>query len=221
MSELGKLSAEYESNGNPGTVSTGEGDYGGKSYGTYQLASKVGSVRQFLNWMKNSDDPVKRQYGTALDRFPIASANFDALWHEIARVDGDTFAKQQHDFIKATYYDVAVEKLRGVYFNIEKHSETMQDVIWSRTVQYGVGNIVEMFTDALPGIAKNIDGPAPNLSYVDHIRFDAAIIDAVYNVCMTRKWNNTGLRDSLNQRFVKEKEDAIKMLKAELHITDW
>lgn len=218
---LGSLSAKYESNGNPGTISTGEGDRGGKSYGTYQLASAVGSVRQFLNWMKNSDDPLKRQYGTALDRFPIASANFDALWREIARVDGDTFAQHQHDFIKATYYDVAVEKLREVYFNIEKHSKTMQDVVWSRVVQYGVGNIVEMFEDAKPYIAEYIKGEVPNLSYVDAVAFDFAIIAGVYDVCMTREWNNSTLRDNLNERFRTEKEQATLMLKKELNITTW
>ena len=37
--ELGKLSAAYESNGDPAIVSTGEGDRGGISYGAYQLAS--------------------------------------------------------------------------------------------------------------------------------------------------------------------------------------
>ena len=34
---LGDLSASYESNGNPGCVSTGAGDLGGISYGAYQL----------------------------------------------------------------------------------------------------------------------------------------------------------------------------------------
>src|SRR5262249_46471025 len=40
---LGSLSEKYESGGRgPGTVSTGKGDLGGVSYGTYQLSSKVG-----------------------------------------------------------------------------------------------------------------------------------------------------------------------------------
>lgn len=45
---LGDLSASYESNGNPGCVSTGYGDLGGISYGTYQLASNAGSVDAFI-----------------------------------------------------------------------------------------------------------------------------------------------------------------------------
>ena len=46
--ELGKLSAAYESNGDPAIVSTGEGDRGGLSYGAYQLASNCGA------WMRSS-----------------------------------------------------------------------------------------------------------------------------------------------------------------------
>ena len=45
---LGDLSASYESNGNPGCVSSGAGDLGGISYGAYQLASAAGSVDAFI-----------------------------------------------------------------------------------------------------------------------------------------------------------------------------
>ncbi len=48
--ELGSLSEQYESGGRgPGTVSLGRGDPGGVSYGTYQLSSTRGTVRQFVN----------------------------------------------------------------------------------------------------------------------------------------------------------------------------
>src|SRR5574341_1024502 len=36
--ELGGLSRKYESNGNPGMVSSGVGDHGGRSYGAYQFS---------------------------------------------------------------------------------------------------------------------------------------------------------------------------------------
>ncbi|MEO7404886.1 MAG: hypothetical protein ABIU95_14560, partial [Burkholderiales bacterium] len=45
---LGKLSAKYESGGRAsGTVSSGKGDPGGVSYGSYQLSSKVGTAQKF------------------------------------------------------------------------------------------------------------------------------------------------------------------------------
>ena len=46
---LGKLSAKYETGGRgPGTVSTGAGDRGGVSYGSYQMASKLGVATRFV-----------------------------------------------------------------------------------------------------------------------------------------------------------------------------
>ncbi len=39
--QLGKTSKQYESGNNgPGTISTGKGDNGGMSYGTYQIETK-------------------------------------------------------------------------------------------------------------------------------------------------------------------------------------
>ena len=49
---LGDLSAQYESNGNPGCISDGYGDPGGKSYGTYQFSSNAGSLNQFVNYIQ-------------------------------------------------------------------------------------------------------------------------------------------------------------------------
>ena len=48
---LGKLSERYETGGRgPGVVSTGAGDAGGASYGSYQMTSKPGggTVRRFV-----------------------------------------------------------------------------------------------------------------------------------------------------------------------------
>jgi hypothetical protein len=46
---LGQLSEKYESGGRgPATVSSGIGEPGGVSYGTYQLASKIGRADQFV-----------------------------------------------------------------------------------------------------------------------------------------------------------------------------
>jgi len=41
---LGDLSAKYESSGDPGSVSSGYQDPGGKSYGAYQLSSNAKSL---------------------------------------------------------------------------------------------------------------------------------------------------------------------------------
>jgi hypothetical protein len=53
---LGKASERYESGGRgPGVVSTGKGDYGGASYGCYQLSSNLGIVQLYIQSSKYKD----------------------------------------------------------------------------------------------------------------------------------------------------------------------
>lgn len=47
---MGQTSARYESSGiGPGTISSGKGDAGGVSYGSYQLSSKKGTLKEYLD----------------------------------------------------------------------------------------------------------------------------------------------------------------------------
>src|SRR4051812_387517 len=59
-SRLGVLSAKFETGGRgPGTVSSGRGDPGGVSYGSYQMSSKRGVVGRFVN---QADFPFKDEF---------------------------------------------------------------------------------------------------------------------------------------------------------------
>ena len=70
---LGDLSAQYESNGDPGCISDGYGDPGGKSYGTYQFSSNAGSLGNFVVWLTYNYP----QYGEQLNAYPLCSDSFD------------------------------------------------------------------------------------------------------------------------------------------------
>mgnify|MGYP000974545110 CR=1 FL=1 len=207
---IGDLSKKYDSNGNPGIISTGWGDAGGKSYGTYQFASAVGSLASYLTWLVNNGYWFGRYL---LDLVPT-SAEFDKGWQWLANSDNkEDFAKSQHDYIEYAYYVPSIRLLSDAGFNVDNHSDVMRDVIWSRAVQYGTGYIVEMFTEAC-----NILGH-PNLSYVDDISFDYMMIKAIYlGVCKTPEWTNGSpdLREGLYNRFDNECAEALEKLTAEL-----
>ena len=97
---LGDLSASYESNGNPGCVSSGAGDLGGISYGAYQLASSVGSVDAFIEWGMNQDN-FYTNYANALNQYEVNSDGFIGEWKSLANDDYNGFLQMQHDYIKA------------------------------------------------------------------------------------------------------------------------
>lgn len=214
---LGDLSAKYESSGDPGRISSGIDDPGGKSYGCYQLASRVGSVASFIAWAVNdSDNPVYRQYGAALNEYEIASSEFDAEWQQIAAADGETFEQMQHDYICYAYYLPAVESLREAGFDADKHTAAMQNVIWSRAVQYGAGQVAEMFVAGVQRMynaAQEDYSGYPNLSYVDDSQYDYDLIRSIYmNVCKTPEWTAASCRYGLYRRFDAECADALEML---------
>lgn len=208
---LGELSSKYESNGNIGCISDGYGDPGGKSYGEYQLSSNAGSLQAFVNWCQSQG----YWFGDKLASHELCSDDFDQAWRDLAEQHQGEFGQAQHDYIKYAYYDPAVQTLAENYFHIENHAEVMKDVVWSRAVQYGPGNILDMFTEACQTMynanAEDYSG-YPNLSYIDAQQFDYDFIVAVYKVCKTPEWNSTSLRESLNLRFDSECQDALARL---------
>ncbi len=85
---LGELSAKYETGGRgPGTVSTGAGDPGGVSYGSYQMATKMGTATRFVTqagfpWLSD------------FQNLKAGSAPFTACWKRIAANQNGRFSKR-------------------------------------------------------------------------------------------------------------------------------
>lgn len=209
---LGDLSKKYESNGDAGTISSGYGDAGGKSYGMYQFSSTMGVVDKYVKWLQDNG----YWFGDELAKYTVGSNNFDDAWKWLANSNNKVdFERSQHDFTKAMYYDKACNALFNCGFIVSRHSKAMKDVVWSRAVQYGPYQVPEMFDEACKSLGF------PNLSYVDHINFDESMINTIYlTVCSTPAWTNgsPGLREGLYARFKNECEDALKMLHEELKV---
>lgn len=198
---LGDLSKKYESNGDPAAISSGVSDLGGKSYGMYQMASNLGVLADFIRWAQVKGYAFAYRLCNNYQK-----ETFDEEWRKCAVEYEYTFSNAQHQFIKERYYDVAKELLKDAMYDLDNHTEVMQDVVWSRAVQYGPYQIVEMFTEACKSIG------CPNLSYVDDRAFDYNMIEAVYqNVCKTEEWTNgsPALREGLYARFDAECAEAL------------
>jgi len=129
--KLGALSEQYESGGRgPGTVSGGYGDPGGVSYGTYQLASKTGTVTAFV---ANEG----RRWAALLPGAP-GSAEFSEGWRDVAAREPGAFGEAQHAFIERTHYRPTVDAVRqrsGV--DLDARSQGVRDATWSVAVQHG------------------------------------------------------------------------------------
>jgi len=130
---VGSVAKRFESGkGGAGTISSGEGDFGGKSYGSFQLSSKQGSVDKFLN---------KSGYAQQFQGLQVGSKDFDAKWKETAKNDPN-FEKAQTNFAKEKYATPQLAKLQGM--GVDTNNRAIQEMAMSTGVQYGEGtNVLE------------------------------------------------------------------------------
>lgn len=125
---LGKTSKLFESGkGGAATVSSGKGDHGGASYGTYQLASKTGTLQKFLD---------STQYGDQFKGMQAGTKEFNDKWKQVAK-DDPTFGDAQHNFIKQTHFDPQMEKLQKSGIDLSGRGAAVKDSVWSTSVQFG------------------------------------------------------------------------------------
>ena len=205
--ELGKLSAKYETGGRgPGTVSSGAGDPGGVSYGSYQMASKMGVPTKFVTqagfrWLQ---DFLNLTAGTS---------QFTAVWKRIAAEQTDDFQAAQHAYIKKTHYDLLVAKiLTDDKFDVNTRSSALQNVVWSTAVQHGPA------TPIVHRACGNISCPTTDPKY------DELLIRAIYAERGRKKpdgnlayfsRSSPNVQQGVSNRFKNELQDALAMLAKE------
>jgi hypothetical protein len=203
-SSLGRLSEKYESGDRgPATVSTGEGDPGGVSYGTYQLASKRGRADAF----------VRKYYREEFKGLKGGTPEFTKKWKELAAKDPDGLRKNEHQFIYETHYAPQMKKLKDeLRLDVGKRSAAIRDVVWSTAVQHGPN------TDVIVVAAKSF------LS--DGRKFDEVTDEALIRAIYAERGRKTpdgklarfeGVSDrwipALTKRFENEMKDALETLK--------
>ena len=194
---LGQTSSKYETGGRgPGTVSTGVGDNGGVSYGSYQLSTNEGTVQEFLRY-----NPT---IGAEFNKLTPGTKAFNQKWEALASADPKGFHAAQHDFIQHKFYDVQMGRLQGAGIDLSQRGAAVQDMLWSTSVQYR-GLTKGVVTGALAG--KDVT----KLS-------DADIVSAVQDY--KRDHNSTLFASSptlwpgLLKRAANEKQDLLELARS-------
>ncbi|CAJ0806073.1 hypothetical protein LMG18101_00001 [Ralstonia flaminis] len=213
--DLGKLSSHYETGGKgPITVSGGQGDPGGVSYGSYQMTSKTrlpngtfvigGTVLKFIS---TSDFPWKDDF---IGLTPGTTA-FSQKWKSIVTQNTEEFSRIEHEYIRRTHFDVLVTKiLQNTQVDIRYHSHAINDVTWSTSVHHGPTTDV---------IIKSIQ--SLNITPSETKEYDRLLIEAIYKERgkknpegkLIRFINSTtAIQNGISQRFLSESEKALKEL---------
>lgn len=202
--ELGYVSEKYESNGKPGAL--GWDTTGGASYGAYQIATKTGTMKNFMSFIKlrgynymyeklSSAGTPYADSRKAMDDLPFAK-----MWVWLAANDPD-FKNAQHAFIQATHYDICANVIKsrtGIDINNGKYTAGVQNAVWSIAVQHGPST-------SLINCLKGLDGqPEENLVN--------ALYDERDNVDKWFKRSTPEVKASVAKRFAKERRDCLKAI---------
>jgi hypothetical protein len=206
LPRLGSLSEKYESgNRGPGTVSSGVGDPGGVSYGTYQLSSKLGRADQF----------VAKYFPEEFKGLKAGSDDFTKRWKQLAKEQTDKLREKEHAYIQVTHYDPQVAHLKKtLMLDVNERSRALQNAVWSIAVQHGPTS--KVIDRALAPLLKKqaINGLG-----------DKEILQAIYaergrkdeqGVLVYFKSSSAAVQKGVAKRFESELGDALKALEAEM-----
>ncbi|WP_158916050.1 hypothetical protein [Caulobacter sp. S45] len=159
----GALSARYESNGDPGAISTGKGDPGSVSYEAYQI--KKANVAAFV-----AHEGAK---WPELQGKTPGSAGFGTAWKAVAAKDPKGFEAAQYAYIARTHYQPQLDLVRqATGVDVPDRSHALQDVVWSSAVQHGPASHI---------VSGAIHTAEAHGSQPTDSGFDAAVINAVYD----------------------------------------
>ena len=191
--EVGVLSEKYETGGRGvGTISSGRGDPGGISYGSWQLSSNAGTLDAYLK------SPEAGKYGKQFAGLKINSPEFQKRWKQVAATDPAGFAKSQHDFLLRQNVNPVMSYAASK--GIDIGSKTIQNVLWSQAIQHG-----------LKGNREIIDLAVKKASPAD----TANLVEALYDARATYVAKLPGLqantKESLIRRYKAEGSDALAM----------
>jgi hypothetical protein len=202
---IGLLSARFESGGD-GIAAIGYDRTGGTSYGKYQIASRVGGMKDFLKFLDvRAPDVAERLRGGGPADTGGRGGKMPEIWRRIAREEPERFDCLQEDFIRESHYKPAlaaiVERTRLREGSL---STAVREVIWSTAVQHGPAGAARLF-DRADDMSGRETGPA----------YERKLISNVYALRAGQFGSSSGeVQASVARRFVQEKKLALNMLDA-------
>ncbi len=199
----GKLSAQYESNGEIDCV--GYDRRGGTSYGKYQIASRTGAMDAFIDFLGDkAPDLAKKLEKAGPSNTGGKTGKMPSVWKEIAAADPAGFEALQHEFIRENNYAPALKSIvltSGV--DVADHSYALREVLWSTAVQHGPSGAEKIFS-------KAIDVAQTKSESED---FDKTVIEEVYKIRSQQFGRHSSrVRSAVQARFKNEKNNAIALL---------
>ena len=198
--KLGSVVLHYEpTRDGPATVSTGSGDKGGISYGSYQLSTKTGTVQEYLK---------QSSYISKFKDLEPGTESFGKQWKLIASSDPG-FDEDQRKFIEETHYQSQLNRLKADGVDMTHRGIAVQEALWSTAVQYR--NNTKSVSE---GAFQEIFGK----DYKEHLNkhSDKELVSAIQDykfehVDRNFRSSEDDVREGIRNRISNEKHDLIEL----------
>ena len=197
-----KLAAQFES-GKEGISAIGYDRRGGTSYGKYQIASRPGSMDNFISYLKTEAPDIAKQLEAAGPaNTGSRSGRMPDVWREIAASQPERFGELQEGFIRDSHYKPAMEAVKKAGFNADNFSPALQEVLFSTAVQHGPNGAARIFTRAAQQVGLKAGVP-----------HEQQFIKEVYAKRAGQFENSTAqVREAVHNRLHQEKNMALAMV---------
>lgn len=167
--ERGTMSGYFESRGNVRSISTGAGDIGGVSYGGHQIASKTGTMGEFMR------SPQAKAFAGQFAGLTPGTPAFNTAYKQFTSTSEGAAAmdKAQDDFIIATHYNPVVNRVqKNTGVDINKQSKAVQEAAYVSAVAYGSSGGASKLERAFKEAGISGDGPQDQAKMIDTIYQD-------------------------------------------------
>lgn len=195
---IGKFVKEFES-GNKGSesISTGKGDPGGASFGSYQFPSvKKKSTSLWEFWEKYYKD---KHPGLTIGN----NDAFKAAWLEEVQKDPAGFAANEHKFIADAYYVPFRNKMKSVFnIDLDTFDRAAQEAGWAHAVMRGPETAVNLYKKY-----TNISSSDTPQQYIDHLY--AGLGSETY---VNNGYSDSSVRKGILERLSKREPAKVKPL---------
>lgn len=205
---IGQLAAQFES-GKEGISAIGYDQAGGTSYGKYQIASKPGSMDQFILFLEKESPAIATRLKNA---GPANTGSRDGkmpqVWREIAQEQPEVFESLQKRFILESHYTPVLNGIKEAGYNVDSLSPAMQEVLWSTAVQHGPSGAVRIFT-------QSADKAGISEGQAFSEKEEQQLIQNIYDVRETSFGSSTvEIQAAVQRRMQSEKTIALAMLQS-------
>lgn len=207
---LGSLAAKFES-GDEGIAAIGYDGKGGTSYGKYQIASRVGTMKGFLSYLRDkAPDLASRLESAGPANTGGRGGRMPAAWRAIAAEDPVRFEALQSDFIRTSHFEPAMQAITaatGVSF--DALPAALQEVLFSTSVQHGPTGATRIVTQAL----QRVDAGKLGQGKTGGRKAEEQLITHIYNLRAGQFVSSTPrVRNAVRNRLRQEMREALDML---------